>query len=308
MIDKEILFTVFTPTYNRVNLLPRVYASLQKQTYRNFEWVIIDDGSTDGTDELVKKWQQEADFDIVYQWQPNQGKHIAYNAVAKLARGLLFTSIDSDDEIMPDTYERLKFYWDNFTETEKQHVAGISFVGKNQHGDIIGTKYPKNYQITDLIEMYLVRGITGDKGGVIQTKALRMYPFPEHIKNVVVGEGSFMYKMAHDWKMCFVNDVLGIFWIEGRSDSLSLASVSTKNYAGSHYVHLCFLNYNMRFFTRRPKLCIGEATRYSRLSFHLGISMVKQFTDLKPFSARLLWFCSLPLGIAFFIKDKLSKK
>jgi glycosyltransferase involved in cell wall biosynthesis len=308
MSEEEILFTVFTPTYNRANLLPRVYASLQKQTYQNFEWIIIDDGSTDGTGELVKQWQQQAGFSIIYQWQPNQGKHIAYNAVAKLARGLLFTSIDSDDEIVPETYERLKYYWDNFTAAEKEYIGGISFVGKNQHGEIVGIKYPKDYQVMDLMEMYLVHGVTGDKGGVIQTRALKMYPFPGHIKNVVVGEGSFMYQMAKDWKMCFVNDVLGIFWIEGRSDSLSLASTSTKNYAGSHYVHLCFLNYNMRFFTRRPKLCMGEATRYSRLSFHLGINVVKQFAALKPFFARLLWLVCLPLGFAFFVKDKLVKK
>jgi hypothetical protein len=156
--------------------------------------------------------------------------------------------------------------------------------------------------------MYFVHRVTGDKGGVIQTKALTMYPFPEHLTNVVVGEGSFMYQLARDWKMCFVNDVLGIFWIEGRNDSLSLASTSKKNYAGSHYVNLCFLNYNMRFFTRRPKLCMGEATRYSRLSFHLGIGLKKQFKDLKPLTAKILWLCCFPLGLAFFVKDKIVKK
>ncbi len=258
---------------------------------------------------MVKQWQSENnDFPIIYQWQPNQGKHIAYNAVARLAKGVLFTSIDSDDEIVPNTLERLKYYWDNFTEEEKKTVGGISFPSRDQFGKIVGDLYPENYQITDLMGMYYINRVKGEKGGMLQTRAFKMYPFPEHIKNVVVGESSFMYQLARDWKMCFINEPLRIFWIEGRSDSLSLLSTTRKHYRGAHYVHLCFLNNNMRFFTRRPKLCIGEATRYIELSFHLGINVFKQAAALKPFSAKLLWFCSLPLGIVFYLKNREIKK
>ena len=309
MISEDLLFTVFTPTYNRVDTLPRVFNCLKKQTYRNFEWVIIDDGSTDGTAELVKQWQQEGnDFPIVYQWQPNQGKHIAYNAVAKLARGLLFTSIDSDDEVVPTLLERLKYHWDKFTPGEKNIVSGISFLGLNQHGVLVGTKYPRDYQIMDLMGMYYLNRVKGDKGAMLQTRAFKMYPFPENIKNVVIGEGSFMYKMAKDWKMCFINEALAIFWIEGRLDSLSLRSTTSQNYAGAHYVHLCFLNYNMRFFTRRPKLCMGEATRYAKLSFHLQINLKEQGKAVKPVLAKLLWFFFMPLGYILFIIASAKKE
>jgi glycosyltransferase involved in cell wall biosynthesis len=307
-MNNKILFTVFTPTFNRKELLPRVYNSLKKQTYRNFEWVVIDDGSTDGTDELIKQWQKEADFEIIYQWQPNQGKHFAYNAVAKIARGELFTSIDSDDEVTPNNLERLKFYWDNFTDEEKRTVGGISFPCLDQHGKLVGNKFPNDYEISDLMEMYLIKKVEGEKGGMLQTKAFKMYPFPEHIKNVVVPEGSFMYKFARDWKMCFINEPMRIFWIEGRTDSLSLFSTNIKNYAGTHYGHLSFINNNMRFFTRRPKLLAGEATRYAKLSFHLGINIKEQYKQLKPWSSKLLWLCFLPLGYISFIKDKIIKK
>ena len=307
---EDILFTVFTATYNRKELLPRVYASLQKQTYRGFEWVIIDDGSTDGAGEMVKQWQAEADFPIVYQWQPNQGKHIAYNAVARIARGELFTSIDSDDEALPQFLERIKFHWDRIPEEGKQTVGGVTFLNLNQHGEVIGDRFPKDHAVMDLMEMYFVNRVKGDKGGMVFTKTLRMFPFPEHLKNVIVPEGTFMYQFARKWKMCFVNEALTKIWVEGRADSLSLSSATVKNYPGMQYAHLCFLNYNLRFFTRRPKLCIGEATRYAQLSFHLGISLRKQFTDLKPTAAKLLWMLCMPLGFAFFVRDKLfrSKK
>lgn len=305
MKKEELLFTVFTPTYNRIDTLPRVYKSLQVQTFRNFEWVIIDDGSSDGTGDMVKLWQQQGnDFPIIYQWQPNQGKHIAYNSVAKLARGLLFTSIDSDDEIIPITLERLKFHWDHFSGEEKKTVAGVSFLGLNQYGVLIGDKYPKDYLIMDLMSMYFLNKVKGDKGGMVQTRAFKMYPFPEHIKNIVVPEGTFMYQLAHDWKMCFINEALGKFWVDDRGDSLSLFSTTKKNYAGAHYGHLCFLNYNMRFFTRRPKLCIGEATRYCSLSFHLGIGLSKQVHAIKPLFAKMLWLGSLPLGYFYYLKNK----
>jgi len=141
----KILFTVFTPTYNRKELLHRVYNSLQNQTFSGFEWLVIDDGSTDGTEDLIKFWQKKSPFSIIYHKQPNQGKHVAYNTAAKFAKGELFTAIDSDDEIIPTTLERLKFHWDNFTIQEKSYVAGISFNSNDQFGNLVGTKFPKDY-------------------------------------------------------------------------------------------------------------------------------------------------------------------
>src|SRR5664279_2579110 len=93
------LFTLFTATFNRKILLSRAYESVKKQTLRDFEWVIIDDGSTDGTGEMVKQWQAEADFPLIYKWQPNGGKHTAFNALSKIARGEFIVSLDSDDAV-----------------------------------------------------------------------------------------------------------------------------------------------------------------------------------------------------------------
>ena len=83
-------FTVCTPTFNRAHTLDRVYDSLMAQTFKDFEWVIIDDGSSDRTKELVSEWQSEAPFPIRYEFQKNQGKHIAVNLGAQLAAGELF--------------------------------------------------------------------------------------------------------------------------------------------------------------------------------------------------------------------------
>ena len=95
-------FTIFTPTYNRAYCIEKVYQSLLKQTISDFEWVVIDDGSSDGTRELISSFANEGKIDIVYYYQKNQGKHVAQNYAVSIARGELFLPLDSDDIIVPN--------------------------------------------------------------------------------------------------------------------------------------------------------------------------------------------------------------
>ena len=89
------LFTVITPTYNRAHTLERVYLSLREQSFQDFEWVIVDDGSTDSTRTMVMAWQQEASFPIHYVWQKNQHKKTAFNRGVRKANGELVVAVDS---------------------------------------------------------------------------------------------------------------------------------------------------------------------------------------------------------------------
>lgn len=89
-------FTVFTPTYNRAHTLLRVFSSLQAQTFQDFEWLIVDDGSTDGTEELIKHWGSESHFPVRYFKQENRGKHVAFNRGVREATGQFFLPLDSD--------------------------------------------------------------------------------------------------------------------------------------------------------------------------------------------------------------------
>src|SRR5229473_1606416 len=95
-MNYRYVFTVFTPTFNRSQTLSRVYEGLRLQTFRDFEWLIVDDGSTDGTKELVEKWQTESAFLIRYIYQENQGKPAAFNHGVQEARGELFVTLDPD--------------------------------------------------------------------------------------------------------------------------------------------------------------------------------------------------------------------
>ena len=115
--------TVFTPTYNRGNLLQCVYESLQKQTYKDFEWVIVDDGSTDETERIVTEFKNGATFPIIYKKKKNEGKHIAINEGCRLARGEWFFIVDSDDYLTDDALDTVNYYSDKIK--DKPDFAGV---------------------------------------------------------------------------------------------------------------------------------------------------------------------------------------
>ena len=93
------MITIFTPTYNRAYILPILFESLKIQTVKEFEWIIVDDGSTDNTESLIYKFKEECNFSIRYFKKENQGKHIAINFGVEKAKGNLFFIVDSDDYI-----------------------------------------------------------------------------------------------------------------------------------------------------------------------------------------------------------------
>ena len=116
-----IRVSVLTPTYNRSNYLLRLWKSLQESTFKEFEWIIVDDGSTDDTAEVCKKMMEsEKDFSIRYEYQSNQGKHVAFNHLVDMARGEYIMQIDDDDAILPNAIQDGLEAWDSMSEEKRQ--------------------------------------------------------------------------------------------------------------------------------------------------------------------------------------------
>ena len=138
----EYAFTVFTATYNRAHTLHRVYDSLKAQTFRDFEWLVVDDGSSDTTEDLVRQWRRQSDFAIRYIWQNNAGKHIAVNRGVQQARGELFLIVDSDNAFVSEALERLKFHWDSIPEGEKEEFSAVTCLCEDPDGNLVGSRFP----------------------------------------------------------------------------------------------------------------------------------------------------------------------
>src|SRR5690554_5503093 len=120
------LFTVLTPTYNRAHTLERVYSSLEEQSFQDFEWVIVDDGSTDDTRERVREWQQQARFPIHYFWQENQHKKTAFNKGVREAHGELIVALDSDDSLDMNALDTMAQVWNDIPPPERSKFVAIT--------------------------------------------------------------------------------------------------------------------------------------------------------------------------------------
>lgn len=175
--------TVFVPTYNREDLLPRLYKSIIEQTYKNIEFLIIDDGSSDGTKALVDKWRKDGDVEISYHYQENGGMQIAYNHGIEKATGELFIIIDSDDFFTSrDSIKLIVEEWD--TIDNKDAYGCIQGNCVFEDGTPVG--HPFKRKDTDNFEMRYIDRIRGDKAMAYKTSALKEYRLPNFPKEYII--------------------------------------------------------------------------------------------------------------------------
>ncbi|TLS35766.1 glycosyltransferase family 2 protein [Pseudalkalibacillus caeni] len=240
--------TVFTPTYNRGYILEKLYNSLKTQTFQDFEWLIIDDGSTDNTENLVNRWKEERNkFQIRFLKVSNGGKHRAINKATDLATGRLFFIVDSDDKLTDDALEKVIFWEQTIGESGK--FCGVSGnKGKNKN-DIYGTTFKGEYIDASSLERNN-HNITGDKAEVFYTKILKNYKFDEFENEKFITEATVWDRMANDgYKLRWFNET--IYLCEYLDDGLTnnMKEVFGKNPKGTAcYIkqQIKFYNYNLR--------------------------------------------------------------
>ena len=183
-----MMITVFTPTYNRAPLLPRLYESLVKQTASNFEWLIIDDGSDDNTREVVAEFQNRQNaFPIIFIEQKHGGKHRAINKAVQRANGDFFFIVDSDDWLPDGSIEQIN-QWINEVKDIPYicAVAGTKILSSNE---LVGTTFEGRPFVDATFLERSKLNITGDKAEVFATKVLRAHPFPEFEGEFFISEG-----------------------------------------------------------------------------------------------------------------------
>lgn len=199
-----MFLTVFTPTYNRAHLLPRLYESLHRQTCKDFEWIIVDDGSTDNTEEVVNGFiEKETTFPIRYIKQANGGKHRAFNRGVKEASGTWFKCMDSDDMISERGIEQIKPYCDELENNSR--FCSVTALRVYNDNTTIGTAC--DYEVLDS-DFFFYRHklhIQGDRAECIKTSVWREFPFPEFHGEKFLAEGCVLIAMARKYKTRYVN-------------------------------------------------------------------------------------------------------
>lgn len=286
------MISVFTPAYNRANELKKLYNSLINQSFRDFEWVIVDDGSTDNTMEVVSDFIKENLININYYKQENGGKSLAHNKGVELAKGEFFVGIDSDDYFTNNALEIINKYFQIIESNDD--LAGICFLNyKDGTSEIIGTEFPQNEMIETYYNIYNKHNVTGDKEMVFKTKILKEYLFPIFPGEKFVPEALLFNRICKKYKFLCVNEavIYKKYLEEGYSSNyLELA----KKNANAHMV------YYKELYEFEPKL-------YNVAAYIMyGLYANKKFHDIiKEHPARLK---AVIMYIPAFIKYKQKGK
>lgn len=278
--------TVFTPTFNRVHLLPRLYDSLCKQTSGDFSWLIIDDGSSDGTQELVKQWQAEKKIEIEYHYKENGGMHTGHNVAYRRIKTELNVCIDSDDYMPKDAVEKIVRFWNDLE--DKQNYSGFVGLDVTEDGAIIGTKIPEDLKRGSYLNLY--KSVTGDKKFVLVTEEVKKYPlYPEYKNEKLVPLGILYIMMGEEKDFAFTNDVYCVVEYQEDGSTNSIFKQYRESPLGFAYARKIILKYDRSFASQfKTYLHLISSSIFAK-----DISLA--FKNVNPVKSLLV----LPFGLLF---------
>jgi glycosyltransferase involved in cell wall biosynthesis len=284
--------TVFTPTYNRAHLLGRVYTSLCHQTFTDFEWILVNDGSTDNTKEVIQSFIDEKKIHIRYFYQQNAGKHFAINKAATVAKGDYFLILDSDDFLPNDSLFLLnKLMPECDLDIE---LAGI--VGRKHYedGTLIGSKIGANFKGTTF-DIRFKRKIKGDLGEIFKTEVFKKFPFPEIENEKFCPEALVWNRISRDFKFIFSD--INIYTVEYQPDGLTSNIVKIRmNAPVATMTYYSELNQDSIPIIQKIRATIN----FWRFSFNSNLNFIKKI-KMSSLGYSIVGF---PLGLILFIKDK----
>ena len=203
-----MMITVLTPTFNRGGgRLQSLWNSLQKQTVKDFEWLVVDDGSTDGTKDLITQLQEKSDFPIRYIYKSNGGKHTALNVGIQTICSELIFIVDSDDCVTDDAVESILKIHKKYR--SQNNICGYAFLRAFPDGKVNGKKFDVDEKIGSYIDVRVNGDDTGaDKAEVFKTHCLKEFPFPEYPNEKFLGEDLVWVRMARKYEMVHINKAI----------------------------------------------------------------------------------------------------
>ena len=203
-MHENCFLTILTPTYNRGVQLHQLFGSLMKQSDRGFVWLIVDDGSKDDTEAVVKELTEKADFNIEYIHKLNGGKHTALNVGIPLIDTPLTFIVDSDDWLTENAVRIIRQYYRKYKSDTK--ICGYSFLRQFPDGKINGNRYPSDEWVTSYLNARINSGDdSSDKAEVFNTKCLQEFPFPEYPGERFLGEDIVWMRMSRKYSTVHIN-------------------------------------------------------------------------------------------------------
>lgn len=251
--------TIITPTYNRAENLKTLYESLIEQTNQQFDWLIVDDGSSDNTSEVVDSFKSEGKLKITYIKKQNGGKHTALNVGIKTITSPLTFIVDSDDWLCKTAVDDIINIHNEYKDNDE--ICGYSFMRQYPDGTLNGKAFDSVFVDTYINARINAKDMQADKAEVWLTKRLNEYPFAEFEGERFLGEDSVWVPMALKYKMVFINKAIYI------SDYLENGLTNNRRRNNIKSPNGCFY---------RAKVTI-DASRKTKIDFIFFIKCLLQF-------------------------------
>ncbi|MBU0911556.1 MAG: glycosyltransferase family 2 protein [Gammaproteobacteria bacterium] len=282
--------TVFTPTYNRAYTLHLVFNSLLQQSFKDFEWLIVDDGSVDNTSELVEQWITQADFPIRYIRKENGGKHTALNQGIRSAKGRWFLVFDSDDACVADAFALFHDAYKAIPASEEASFSTITARCMDENGQAVGPHYAAEVEDVSDAWQQLVMRSSAERWGINRTSYLQQHLFPEFPGEKFIPESIVWNRLSTKYKTRFINKPLRVFQPlpDGLTASMLRIRVASPN--GTRLVYEEQARMGLPFMQK-----VKSLINYYRFSFHAG----KITAGWNP----LRWPLLL-IGGVFYLKDR----
>lgn len=210
-----MFLTIFTPAYNRAATLPRLYDSLCRQTCRDFEWIVVDDGSTDNTPALLVSWKAEGIIPLRFHHQRNAGKMAAHNRGVEMAAGDMFVCVDSDDFLTENAVEALLHAW----QQPHEGCIGVLAFQVDTAGHPITSMTDHTVEITTLKDAYSHHGLSGDTMLIFNRSILNRHSFPVFEGETFVPENYLYDQLDQEGPLFLLRK--GLYICEYRSDGYS---------------------------------------------------------------------------------------
>jgi glycosyltransferase len=288
--------SILTPTYNRGKLLLPLYDSLKNLTFKDFEWLIVDDGSEDETEQYVASWiacnREKNNFSIRYVKKNNGGKHTAINRGVREAKGELILILDSDDTLPADSLSTITRYYDQCKDLAD--CAGVCGLMAHHDGQLIGSGFPKEPMYESALQFrYAEKGnVTGDLLEVYKTSVMREFPFPEIENEKFCPESLVWNRIANKYKLFCFNKV--IYYRDYLEDGLTskIVRIRMNSPIASTMTYAEMLGYDISL-----KWKIRSAINYWRFKYCITNK------SLKAPKVKWYWRAFQIIGLIMHLKD-----
>lgn len=263
MSEYNYTFTVFTPTYERALSIHRVYESLCQQSFTDFEWIIVDDGSTDNTKLIVNNWIKEAKFPIRLFYQKHSGKHIAWNRAVRQARGKFFVIADSDDRFNANTLEKFVEMWNSIPFEKRGLYRGVACRCKDETGKVLGKRDIKDpwLDASECDAKYKYK-YQYEMWGMTLTRIMREYPNPEKCGLRFYPESIIWDKIGEKYLTRYFNEALRIQYHD-QTNATTVKRVNNR-FRENYFLWLHVLNDLNRYLVYNPLLFLKSAVGIMR--------------------------------------------